>query len=179
MILVNSGAFLSISSWFSELTELIFVMIPYIYSNGYPPTTQRIMGMCVANSLPRSLCVRVGRSVFALALVSWTAVSRKKIIYVNMAERDKFGWNWLKQEPFGGFSLIFELNRCINRSKVKLPQQCETRNALLENTMIVGDDATEEVTWFHLNFSCTRPVFTWCACKCLILTNYCDSVGVV
>ena len=28
MILVNSGAFLSISSWFCELTELIFVMIP-------------------------------------------------------------------------------------------------------------------------------------------------------
>ena len=46
MILVNSGAFLSISSWFCELTELIFVMIPYIYSNGYPPTAQRIMGMC-------------------------------------------------------------------------------------------------------------------------------------
>ena len=36
MILVNSGAFVSISSWFCELTELIFVMIPYIYSNGYP-----------------------------------------------------------------------------------------------------------------------------------------------
>ena len=46
MILVNSGAFLSISSWFCELAELIFVMIPYIYSNGYPPTLQRIMGMC-------------------------------------------------------------------------------------------------------------------------------------
>ena len=44
MILVNSGAFLSISSWFCELTELIFVMIPYISSTGYPPTTQRIMG---------------------------------------------------------------------------------------------------------------------------------------
>ena len=44
MSLVNSGAFLSISSWFCELTELIFVMIPYIYSNGYPPTMQRIMG---------------------------------------------------------------------------------------------------------------------------------------
>ena len=27
MILVNSGAFLSISSWFCELTKLIFVMI--------------------------------------------------------------------------------------------------------------------------------------------------------
>ena len=37
VILVNSGAFLSISSWFCELTELIFVMIPYISSTGYPP----------------------------------------------------------------------------------------------------------------------------------------------
>ena len=46
MILVNSGAFLSISSWFCELTELIFVMIPYISSSGYPPKTQRIMDMC-------------------------------------------------------------------------------------------------------------------------------------
>ena len=36
MILVNSGAFLSISSWFCELTELIFVMIPYISSTGCP-----------------------------------------------------------------------------------------------------------------------------------------------
>ena len=44
VILVNSGAFLSISSWFSELTELIFVMIPYISSTGYPPKTQGIMG---------------------------------------------------------------------------------------------------------------------------------------
>ena len=44
MILVNSGAFLSISSWFSELTEPLFVMIPYISSTGYPPTTQGIMG---------------------------------------------------------------------------------------------------------------------------------------
>ena len=44
MILVNSDAFLSISSWFSELTELIFVMIPDISSTGYPPTTQGIMG---------------------------------------------------------------------------------------------------------------------------------------
>ena len=44
VILVNSGAFLSISSWFCELTELIFVMIPYISSTGYPPKTQGIMG---------------------------------------------------------------------------------------------------------------------------------------
>ena len=52
VILVNSGAFLSISSRFCELTELIFVMIPYISSTGYPPTTQGIMGhVQVANSL--------------------------------------------------------------------------------------------------------------------------------
>ena len=51
MILVNSGAFLSISSWFSELTEQIFVMIPYISSTGYPPKTQGIMGhVQVANT---------------------------------------------------------------------------------------------------------------------------------
>ena len=51
MILVNSGAFLSISSWFCELTELIFVMIPYISSTGYPPKTQGIMGhVQVANT---------------------------------------------------------------------------------------------------------------------------------
>ena len=51
MILVHSGAFLSISSWFCELTELIFVMIPYISSTGCPPATQRIMGhVQVANA---------------------------------------------------------------------------------------------------------------------------------
>ena len=51
MILANSGAFLSISSWFCELTEVIFVMIPYISSTGYPPTTQGIMGYVqVANT---------------------------------------------------------------------------------------------------------------------------------
>ena len=44
MILVNSGAFLSISGWFCELTKLIFVMIPYISSTGYPPKPQGIMG---------------------------------------------------------------------------------------------------------------------------------------
>ena len=44
MVLVNSGAFLSISSWFCELTELIFAMIPYISSTGYPPKTQGSMG---------------------------------------------------------------------------------------------------------------------------------------
>ena len=54
MILVNSGAFLSISSWFCELTELIFVMIPYISSTGYPPKSQGIMGhVQVANGIYR------------------------------------------------------------------------------------------------------------------------------
>ena len=48
MILVNSGAF---SSWFCELTELIFVMIPYISSTGYPPKTQGIMGHVQVNKL--------------------------------------------------------------------------------------------------------------------------------
>ena len=41
MILVNSGAFLSISRWFCELTELIFVMILYISSTGYPPPPKK------------------------------------------------------------------------------------------------------------------------------------------
>ena len=51
MILVNSGAFFSISSWFSELTKLIFVMIPYISSTRYSPKTQGIMGhLQVANA---------------------------------------------------------------------------------------------------------------------------------
>ena len=52
-MLVNFGSFLSISSWFCEFTELIFVMIPYISSTGYPPpTTQGIMGhVQVANGI--------------------------------------------------------------------------------------------------------------------------------
>ena len=49
MILVNSGAFLSISSWFCELTELIFVMIPYISSTGYPPKNARDYGSCASS----------------------------------------------------------------------------------------------------------------------------------
>ena len=53
MILVHSGTFLSISSWFCELTELIFVMIPYISSTGCPPTTQRIMGHVQVANLKR------------------------------------------------------------------------------------------------------------------------------
>ena len=57
MILVNSGAFLSISSWFCKLTELIFVMIPYISSTGYPPKTQGIMGhVQVANKTKVDQC---------------------------------------------------------------------------------------------------------------------------
>ena len=50
MILVNSGAFLSISSWFSELTELIFVMIPYISSTGYPPKRKGLW-VCASSEL--------------------------------------------------------------------------------------------------------------------------------
>ena len=63
IILVNSGAFLSISSWFCELTEIIFVMIPYISSTGYPPKTQGIMGHAqVANDqikpgIPEKQCI--------------------------------------------------------------------------------------------------------------------------
>ena len=49
MIFVNSGAFLSISSWFCELTELIFVMIPYISSTGYPPKNARDYGSCASS----------------------------------------------------------------------------------------------------------------------------------
>ena len=49
MILVNSGAFLSISSWFCELTELIFVMIPYISgapNDGIFPNVPEVSEMC-------------------------------------------------------------------------------------------------------------------------------------
>ena len=68
MILVNPGAFLSISSWFSELTELIFVMIPYISSTGYPPTTQGIMGhVQVANIRPAEKATRTHR----MGCVAW------------------------------------------------------------------------------------------------------------
>ena len=51
MILVNSGAFLSISSLFCELTELIFVMIPYISSTGYPPKRKGLWVVQVANAI--------------------------------------------------------------------------------------------------------------------------------
>ena len=57
MILVNSGAFLSISSWFCELTELIFVVIPYISSTGYPPKTQGIMGHVQVANFRVTLCL--------------------------------------------------------------------------------------------------------------------------
>ena len=74
MILVNSGAFLSISSWFSELTELIFVMIPYISSTGYPPTTQGIMGhvQVVRNRFPSLLYLLVMMLDRVIAVVSKT-----------------------------------------------------------------------------------------------------------
>ena len=73
MILVNSGAF---SRWFSELTELIFVTIPYIYSTGYPPQNAKGYGYVqVANTHgsimlpPRQLRVfaRVGSLAISLA----------------------------------------------------------------------------------------------------------------
>ena len=64
MILVNSGAFLSISSWFYELTELIFVMIPHISSTGYPPATQGIMGhVQVANTQKENRYVTSGNNL--------------------------------------------------------------------------------------------------------------------
>ena len=60
MILVNSGAFLSISSWFCELTELIFVMIPYISSTGYPPKRKGLW-LCASSELSESV-VRFNRA---------------------------------------------------------------------------------------------------------------------
>ena len=52
MILVNSGSFLSISSWFLRAHRTNFVMIPYISSSGYFPKTQGIMGhVQVANDV--------------------------------------------------------------------------------------------------------------------------------
>ena len=66
MILVNSGAFLSISSWFCELTELIFVMIPYISSTGYPPKAQGIMGhVQVANMENSAPSLKIFRTKFS------------------------------------------------------------------------------------------------------------------
>ena len=56
MILVNSGAFLSISSWFCEFTDLIFVMIPYISSTGYPPKRK---GLWLCASSECVFCERV------------------------------------------------------------------------------------------------------------------------
>ena len=53
MILVNSGAFLSISSWFCELTELIFVMIPYISSTGYPLNNAKGLWVCASSELAK------------------------------------------------------------------------------------------------------------------------------
>ena len=56
MILVNYGAFLSISSWFSELTELIFCYDTIHFFYWLPPKTQGIMGhVQVANPPDKSL----------------------------------------------------------------------------------------------------------------------------
>ena len=51
MILVNSGAFLSISSWFCELTELIFVMILYILLLVTPQSAKDYGYVQVANAI--------------------------------------------------------------------------------------------------------------------------------
>ena len=59
VILVNSGAFLSISSWFCELTELIFVMIPYISSTGYPPKCKGLW-ICASSELVQSHVLYLG-----------------------------------------------------------------------------------------------------------------------
>ena len=86
MILVNSGAFLSISSWFCELTELIFVMIPYISSTGYPPQNARDYGSCASSeiknrrsqsfSLARAL-QRAGREILGTRLHSGSQLPRR------------------------------------------------------------------------------------------------------
>ena len=57
MILVNSGAFLSISSWFCKLTELIFVMIPYISSTGYPPKRKGLW-VCASSEYMRRCALK-------------------------------------------------------------------------------------------------------------------------
>lgn len=44
--------------------------------------------------------------LFALALTCSLDQRFSAKNFVNMAEGDKFGWNWFKQEPFWGFSLI-------------------------------------------------------------------------
>ena len=50
MILVNSGAFLSISSWFCALTELIFVMIIHFFY-WLAPQNAKDYGSCASSEL--------------------------------------------------------------------------------------------------------------------------------
>ena len=73
MIFVNSGAFLSISSWFCELTELIFVMILYISSTGYPPPPPQ------KKNAKDYGYVQVANSSFytVLCLVAWPALRKR------------------------------------------------------------------------------------------------------
>ena len=61
MILVNSGAFLSISSWFCELTELIFVIIPlyHTFLLLVTPHNARDYGSCASSELENRLCSRL------------------------------------------------------------------------------------------------------------------------
>ena len=69
MILVNSGAFLSISSWFCEFPELIFVMIPSIYSIKWlPPNNAKDYGYVqVANRVSERMLRKSGRHQYPQA----------------------------------------------------------------------------------------------------------------
>ena len=82
MISVNFGAFLSISSWFCELTELIFGMIPYISSTGYPPKTQGIMGhVQVANRRKKKKNGRLCKSFSFTAKILTRQHQKKTVIF--------------------------------------------------------------------------------------------------
>ena len=88
MILVNSGAFLSISSWFSELTKLIFVMIPYISSTGYPPTTKGIMGHVQVANCPLS-----------------------RVLHVTLANLQRFGFEFHLRSSPSAFSEYMDVSQ--------------------------------------------------------------------
>ena len=65
MILVNSGAFLSISSCFCELTEPIFVMIPYIYSNGSAPQQREGLWVCASSEYENEISFTCKLNLFS------------------------------------------------------------------------------------------------------------------
>ena len=92
MILVNSGAFLSISSWFCELTELIFVMIPYISSTGCPPTRKGLWDMWKWRNL--RICNRKldgDRTTTGITVKSNRKVCRE-VSCVERANSREFSW---------------------------------------------------------------------------------------